>query len=107
MSRLLIHAGMQPKGGLGSMAFLVRCVGAAVRHATLDSPGASTIEICDLQGHRWLALSHSTSLIDVVLPTGTYHIITQRGQACRSYTVTLEQNTTTDLHVPLERPFRP
>jgi hypothetical protein len=103
-SRLLIHADAREGGGFMSIAGLLRRIRAAVQHTSNQGPASPTLEIRDLQGHRVLTLSHATSVVDVVLPSGTYHVTTQLGLKSRSYTVALEHGTTTDLYLNPEPP---
>ncbi|QHE86159.1 T9SS type A sorting domain-containing protein [Hydrogenophaga sp. BPS33] len=97
MSRLLIHASVNGDGGRGMLGALVRRAWACVRH-TPDS-GVATLEIHDLQGHRMLTLTDASALVDIVLPTGTYHVTTQVGEKRRSYTAALQPGTTTVLYL--------
>lgn len=95
-SRLRIHA---PAGDTGwSLPCLWRRVLARARGAP-HTDSLPTVEIHDLPGRRLLTLSNAGALVDIVLPTGTYHVSALSSNGRRSYTVVLEQNATTDLHL--------
>ena len=93
-SRLRIHGGGD--GARWSLPSLWRRVRAHWR----GGPDAlSTLEIHDLPGRRLLTLSEAGTPVDIVLPTGTYHVTAQAGANRRRYTVVLEQDATTELHL--------
>lgn len=98
-SRLLIHARVDEARSNWTMPALLRRMLARVRGVSNTEPAPSILEIRDLPGHRLLTLSHASALIDVVLPTGTYHVTAQTGESRRSYTVVLQQDATTDLYL--------
>lgn len=98
-SRLLIHAPVNGGGGRGILSTLVRRVRALVRHTAIGGVAVATLEIHDLQGHRMLTLTDPSALVDIVLPTGTYHVTTQTGKTRRSYTTALQPGTTIDLYL--------
>lgn len=105
-SRLLIHACADEDHGAWTMPALLRRALARVRGVPREGPALSTLEIRDLPGHRLLTLTNAEALIDVVLPTGTYHVTTQSGENRRHYTVVLEQDATTELHLLPARSHR-
>ncbi len=98
-SRLLIHARADSGHGLWNLPALLRRWLARLRGAPRAQTAPSTLEIRDLPGHRLLTLTNANALVDVVLPTGTYHVTAQTGESRRSYTVVLEQDATTDLYL--------
>lgn len=102
-SRLLIHATVDEADPPWAVGALVRRVWAQVRHEPRNGDALATLEIRDLQGHRLLTLTDAGALVDVVLPTGTYHVTTQVGENRRSYTVALQQDATTDLYLQSHR----
>lgn len=106
-SRLLIHAHGKDANGVWRMGALVRRVWVRVwaraQHADRHDEALPLLEIRDLQGHRLLTLTDASTEVDVVLPTGTYHVTTQVGDERRSYTVALEQGTTTNLYLQPRR----
>lgn len=105
-SRLRIHAFADE--ARWSMPVLWRHVLARVRGTPRTDPGLLQLEIRDLPGRRLLTLSHAGApLIDMVLPTGTYHVTALTGENRHSYTVVLEQNATTDLHLRPTHAGRP
>lgn len=96
-SRLLIHACADAGGG--SLPALLRRWVARVWGGPHTGAALPTLEIHDLLGRRLLTLTNGGALIDVVLPTGTYHVTEQTGENRRSYTVVLAQNATIDLYL--------
>jgi hypothetical protein len=59
------------------------------------------LRIDDLQGNQVVAVDDAGPLVDVPLTAGTYRVNVQRGPLRRSYTLTLEQGTSFDLHLRL------
>lgn len=101
-SRLLIHACADETRW--SVPLLWRRMLARMRGAPPTDLAPPTLEIHDLPGRRLLTLTHAGApLIDMVLPTGTYHVTALTGENRHSYTVVLEQDATTELHL---RPAR-
>lgn len=98
-SRLRIHADSSSDGfereGFRAMSAVWRRWWVRVR----GGPALCTLEVRDLPGHRLLTLSNAGSLIDMVLPTGTYQVTTQTGESLRRYTVVLERDVITELHL--------
>lgn len=93
-SRLRIHA-----GGGGARWSLPGLWRRMLAHWQGSPDSLSTLEIHDLPGRRLLTLSEAGALVDIVLPTGTYHVTAQAGANRRRYTVVLEQDATTELHL--------
>jgi hypothetical protein len=97
-SRLLIHACADETRW--SVPVLWRRMLARVRGAPPADRAPPTLEIHDLPGRRLLTLTNAGApLIDMVLPTGTYHVTALTGENRRSYTVVLAQDATTELHL--------
>ena len=59
------------------------------------------LQVDDLQGHRVLDIDDAGPLTDIPLPAGTYHVNVHLGKVRRSYTMTLEQGASFDLHLRL------
>jgi len=96
-SRLLIHACADETRW--SVPDLWRRMLALLRGAPHTDLAQPMLEIHDLPGRRLLTLTNAGALIDVVLPTGTYHVTALTGENRRSYTVVLAQDATTELHL--------
>jgi hypothetical protein len=96
-SRLLIHACAGE--ARWSAAALWRRALARVRGSPCMDAALTTLEIRDLPGRRLLTLTNPDTLIDMVLPTGTYHVTALTGEDRRSYTVVLAQDATTEIHL--------
>jgi hypothetical protein len=96
-SRLLIHACADD--ARWSASVLWRRLLARVWDAPRVDPTLPTLEIRDLPGRRLLTLTNAGALIDMVLPTGTYHVTALSGDNRRSYTVVLAQDAVTELHL--------
>lgn len=104
-ARLLIHADDRPGGSFFESALhrlRARYAGGRQRDARLE------LRVHDLQGHRLRAFPDAGPLTDVPLPAGTYRVTAILGNLRRSYTMTLEEGASFDLHLPLglaaERP---
>lgn len=96
-ARLLIHASADESRW--SMSVLFRRWLARMRGLPPADPALALLEIRDLPGRRLLTLTNAGDLIDMVLPTGTYHVTALTSENHRRYTVVLEQDATTELHL--------
>ncbi len=66
-----------------------------------NHPMAPTgVRVEDLQGHEYFAADDVRPLIDLPLPSGTYHVTLRQGEQQRRYTVALEHGARVDLHLP-------
>jgi len=59
------------------------------------------LQIDDLEVQRVLDIDDAGPLTDIPLPAGTYHVSVHLGKVRRSYTMTLEQGVSFDLHLRL------
>lgn len=53
----------------------------------------------DMKGCEWLSLEDAGTQVDVLLPSGNYHVTAQLGSLRRGYTMTLCQDSSFDLHL--------
>ena len=100
MARLQIH-GMGGPGSTGATVVqMLRSMRAFCLHGRLPRKCASTrLCITDAHGRQVFSLEDAGPLIVVPLPAGTYHVTAQNNQARRSYTMTLYQGSSVNLHV--------
>jgi hypothetical protein len=66
-----------------------------------DERAPLELQVDDLQGHRVLEIEDAGPLTDIPLPAGTYQVSVHLGRVRRSYTMTLEEGASFDLHLRL------
>ena len=100
-ARLLIHRTELASTGTGLLADIrlqLRHVLTSFRLCRTPTP--TRVRIDDLQGRQFYASDDDTSLIDVDLPAGTYHVTVHVGALQRRYTVALDQGATFNMQLP-------
>jgi hypothetical protein len=100
LARLLIHATDGVAEGSGVLpGFMSRLRAWATAMAQPGQPALVGLRVADLQGRQFFSADALTSVVDMPLPAGTYHVTVNLGRQERRYTVALEQGATFDLHL--------
>lgn len=102
VARLLIHTRDAPISRNRRVMSALHYLRALYTHATKwQAHGSVNLKIVDLQGCPVYVATVAGSLIEVVLPAGTYHVTADLDTQRRSYTMALAQGAVFDLYLTL------
>lgn len=98
-AHLLIHAEIEPAARRGRRdAPWQRLLALWARKC--PAPRPLRVRIHDVAHHEVAAFEEPGALLDVTLPEGTYHVMTELGSVRRGYTMTLQAGGVFDLYLP-------